>query len=147
MHGEDGTAWVAHKFDRPTCPIDDLAADIETESCPLASWLAGHVRVKDLIEQLRRYSRSVVAERNLDLTFCGSGIDAKLALAIECIDSIADQVSPDLGQVPRDQLLSGACVEVDRKIELSQFVSEEALGSSQALGKGYRFTRRLLVSR
>lgn len=75
---------------------NDVMRDVETQSGPLSGRLGREKWIEDPWLDVLRYTRSVILDLHDHTLFFLIGPDRKLALSIEGIDRVIDDVRPDL---------------------------------------------------
>src|SRR5579864_4421899 len=77
---------------------DDAVGDVEAQPAPLAYLLGGEERLEDAGLDLRRDSKTVVADLDHRILTLLARANAQLTFAIHGVDGVVDQIGPDLVQ-------------------------------------------------
>src|SRR5579863_7452920 len=98
-HLEACVAGLGRDLNGPPVLLHDSLNRVEAKPCALPNSFGGEERFKDMRLDLRRNSRTVVADLNNSATVFAIGSHAKFASAPHRIDGVIDDVGPNLIQL------------------------------------------------
>ena len=82
----------------PSVLSDDRPHSVESETCSLPNALRSEKRIEDVGLDLRRNSRTVIADFNHGIAIFAENVEPEFSLTEHRFDGVLDKIGPDLIQ-------------------------------------------------